>query len=45
LKYLALVRVKTLIEAGLRLKPTGRNPRHYTVGFDDLDAGVQRLAD
>ena len=23
--------------AGLRLEPTGRNPRHYTVMFDDLD--------
>ena len=20
----------------MRLEPTGRNPRHYTVGFDDL---------
>lgn len=23
--------------AGLRLEPTGRNPRHYTVMLDDLD--------
>jgi hypothetical protein len=29
--------------AGLRLEPTGRNPRHYTVGFDDLQEGVRQL--
>jgi hypothetical protein len=27
----------------MRLEPTGRNPRHYTVSFDDLKDGVQRL--
>ena len=27
----------------MRLEPTGRNPRHYTVSFDDLEEGVQRL--
>jgi hypothetical protein len=27
----------------MRLEPTGRNPRHFTVGFDDLKTGVQRL--
>ncbi|MGH3069672.1 MAG: hypothetical protein ACRDMI_13935 [Streptosporangiaceae bacterium] len=27
----------------MRLEPTGRNPRHYTVGFGDLDSGVRRL--
>jgi len=27
----------------MRLEPTGRNPRHYTVSFDDLQGGVQRL--
>jgi hypothetical protein len=26
------------------LEPTGRNPCHYTVGFDDLGDGVRRLA-
>ena len=30
-------------KAGLRLEPTGRNPRHYTIGFDDLTAGVIML--
>jgi hypothetical protein len=42
--HLTLIRVASIIMAGLRLEPTGRNPRHYTVGFDDLDKGVQRIA-
>lgn len=33
---LTLITARELIGSGLRLKPTGRNPRHYTVGFDDL---------
>jgi hypothetical protein len=41
---LTLLKVRDVTAAGLRLEPTGRNPRHYTVGFDDLDGGVQRLA-
>jgi hypothetical protein len=41
---LTLLRVGDVIAAGLRLEPTGRNPRHYTVSFDDLDDGVRRLA-
>jgi hypothetical protein len=40
---LTLVRVGVLRAAGLRLEPTGRNPRHFTVAFDDLDDGVERL--
>jgi hypothetical protein len=40
---MTLIKVKDLREARLRLEPTGRNPRHYTVGFDDLDDGVTRL--
>jgi hypothetical protein len=43
-KRLTLLTVGDVIAAGLRLEPTGRNPRHYTVGFDDLDDGVRRLA-
>ena len=35
--------VGDVIAAGLRLEPTGRNPRHYTVSFADLDDGVRRL--
>ena len=40
---LTLVRVGVLRAARLRLEPTGRNPRHYTLAFDDLDDGVARL--
>jgi hypothetical protein len=36
--------VGDVIAIGLRLEPTGRNPRHYTVSFSDLDDGVRRLA-
>src|SRR5579875_3201004 len=28
----------------LRLEPAGRSPRHYTVGFDDIEQGVTALA-
>lgn len=38
-----LIKVAEVLGAGLRLEPTGRNPRHYTVAFDDLDRGVARL--
>ena len=41
---LTLVSVAAVRGAGLRLEPTGRNPRHYTVGFDDLDQGIAALA-
>lgn len=41
---LTLMTVGTLRAAGLRLEPTGRNPRHFDVTFDDLDAGVAGLA-
>jgi hypothetical protein len=41
---LSLLKVSDVVAAGMRLEPTGRNPRHFTVGFDDLKDGVQRLA-
>jgi hypothetical protein len=41
---LTLITVAEVRGAGLRLEPTGRNPRHYTVGFDDLDQGITVLA-
>jgi hypothetical protein len=41
---LTLIKVKDVRRAGLRLEPTGRNPRHYTLGFDDVDEGIQELA-
>ena len=42
-EVLTLVRVGVLRAAGLRLEPTGRNPRHFTVAFDDLEAGISEL--
>lgn len=44
LEVLTLVRVGILRASGFRLEPTGRNPRHFTLAFDDLDSGVRRLA-
>ena len=40
---LVLTTVGELRQVDMRLEPTGRNPRHYTVVFDDLDEGVERL--
>jgi hypothetical protein len=42
-EVLTLVRVGVLRSAGFRLEPTGRNPRHFTVAFDDLEAGIEEL--
>ena len=42
-EVLALVRVGVLRSSGFRLEPTGRNPRHFTVAFDDLEAGIAEL--
>ncbi|MGH9228636.1 MAG: hypothetical protein ACRD07_07865 [Acidimicrobiales bacterium] len=42
-EVLTLVEVGVLRAAGFRLEPTGRNPRHFTVAFDDLDKGVDAL--
>ncbi len=41
---LTLIMVAEVRGAGLRLEPTGRSPRHYTVGFDDIEQGVTALA-
>jgi hypothetical protein len=41
---LSLLKAGDVLAAGMRLEPTGRNPRHFTVGFDDLERGVPRLA-
>ena len=41
---LAIVNVGALRALGLRLEPTGRNPRHYDVTFDDLDEGTTTLS-
>jgi hypothetical protein len=40
---LSLLKVRDVLAAGMRLEPTGRNPRHYTVSFDDPEGGVLRL--
>jgi hypothetical protein len=40
---LTLMTVGTIRAAGLRLEPTGRNPRHYDICFDALEAGIDRL--
>ena len=40
---LTLVTVGALRLAGLRLEPTGLNPRHFDVTFDDLDHGITQL--
>jgi hypothetical protein len=42
-EVLTLVRVGVLRAAGFRLEPTGRNPRHFTVAFDELEAGIADL--
>ncbi len=42
-EVLTLVRVGVLRSAGFRLEPTSRNPRHCTVAFDDLEAGIEEL--
>jgi hypothetical protein len=43
-EVLTLVQVGVLRAAGfVRLEPTGRNPWHFTVAFDDLDAGIAGL--
>ena len=42
-EILTLVRVGALRAAGFRLDPTGRNPRHFTVVFEELDSGVEAL--
>lgn len=41
---LSLLKVRDVLAAGMKLEPTGRNPRHFTVSFDDLEVGAQRLA-
>jgi hypothetical protein len=41
---LTLFKVAAVWSARLRLEPTGRNPRHYTIGFDDLEEGILGLA-
>lgn len=43
-QQLATVTVGALRGLGLTLEPTGRNPRHFDVTFNDLAQGVEKLA-
>ena len=38
-----LMKVGAIRAVGLRLEATGRDPRHYSIEFDDLDEGVDLL--
>lgn len=40
---LTLMTVGAIRAAGLRLEPTGRNPRHYDICFEELEPGITRL--
>lgn len=40
---LTVMRAGVIRSAGLRLEPTGRNRRHFSVVFDELDDGVARI--
>jgi hypothetical protein len=42
-EVLSLLRVGNLRAAQLRLVPTGRNRRHFTVAWDNLEDGVTQL--
>jgi hypothetical protein len=42
-EVLSLLRVGNLRAAQLRLEPTGRNRRHFTVAWDNLEDGVTQL--
>lgn len=37
------MRVGDLRTAGFRLEPTGRNRRHFTLAWDGLEAGIEKL--
>ena len=43
-EFLTLMKVGVIRAAGLRLEPTGRNPRHFSLMFEDLDEDVARLS-
>jgi len=42
-EQLTIVTVGALRSAGLRLEATGRNPRHFDIGLDELEDGIGRL--
>ena len=42
-RRITIITARELAGPGLRLEPTGRNPRHYTVSFENLEQGVKAL--
>jgi hypothetical protein len=42
-ELLTLMTVGAIRAAGLVIRPTGRNPLHHSIDFDDLDDGLARL--
>jgi hypothetical protein len=42
-EQVTLMRVGAIRAAGLAIRPTGRNPLHHSIEFEELEAGVERL--
>jgi hypothetical protein len=42
---LSLLTVRDVLAMGMRLEPTGRNPRHFTSGGTLMDARIDLVAD
>jgi hypothetical protein len=40
---ITLMTVGAIRAAGLRLSPSGRNPLHHSIDFDDLAVGASRV--
>ncbi|MHB1498291.1 MAG: hypothetical protein ACYCXN_10330 [Acidimicrobiales bacterium] len=40
---ITLIKAGAIRGVGLRLEPTGRNPRHFDITFDQLDEGIDHL--
>ena len=40
---MTLIKAGAIRGVGLRLEPTGRNPRHFDITFDQLDEGIDHL--
>jgi hypothetical protein len=40
---ITLMTVGAIRAAGLRLRPSGRNPLHHSIDFDDLSFGLSAL--
>lgn len=42
-EFLTLITAAAIRNADLQLEPTGRNRRHFTIVFDELEDGLARL--